>query len=123
MEVALDHVHLFVGSPADAAAFFGDVLEATPSSPHPADPPSRFRFTLAGLHWIIDPGGHRQRGGATLGIEHVALRVDDLGGAVAAMRRRGAAVVKDVAEPRPGILTAFIEGPDGLLVELIQRGV
>jgi catechol 2,3-dioxygenase-like lactoylglutathione lyase family enzyme len=51
----------------------------------------------------------------------VELEVADVAGAVAELRRRGATVLVDVVTTDYGTESAFVAGPDGLIVELYRR--
>ncbi len=55
------------------------------------------------------------------GIEHVCLRVPDIAAHAARLERAGVALLSPVSEIRPGVWAAFVEAPDGILVEVIER--
>ena len=55
------------------------------------------------------------------GIEHVCLRVPDIAAHAERLERAGVALLSPVSEIRPGVKVAFVEGPDGIVVELIER--
>ena len=55
------------------------------------------------------------------GIEHICLRVPDIAAHADRLERAGVALLSPVSEIRPGVKVAFVEGPDGILVELIER--
>lgn len=52
--------------------------------------------------------------------DHLAFRVDDLRGIVEKIRRGGFNVTDEPFELSPGHWLAFVEDPDGTLVELIK---
>jgi catechol 2,3-dioxygenase-like lactoylglutathione lyase family enzyme len=107
---SLDHVALWVDERQPLASFLCDhlgmhVIEETDT------------FTLVGVDaklgklTLFDAEGPRERGS----IEHIALRVGDLGGAVARLPQTAA-----VRPPRDGMVR--FEGPGGVPLALIQRG-
>ena len=53
--------------------------------------------------------------------DHLAFHVDDLRGLVDRIRRSGFTVTDPPFELSPGRWLAFIEDPDGTLIELIQK--
>jgi hypothetical protein len=56
-----------------------------------------------------------------LGLEHIALAVDDIEAALAEMGRKNFSIVAGMTEVRPGLRTLFIGGPDGVSIDLLQR--
>ena len=55
------------------------------------------------------------------GLDHIGLRVDDIDAAVAELKRRGADIIKGPVTIRPGVRIAFVQGPDNVRIELLQR--
>ena len=130
----LDHAALMVSSPEAARAFYVGVLGLEEI----ARPPT---FTFPGLwvrvgdrqlHLIGEASagrarethpGYAQRELATGYASHFALEVPDLEAFLGGVRARGGVVV---GGPRPrgdGVLQAYVEDPDGNVVELMQSGV
>ena len=58
-----------------------------------------------------------------LGLDHLGLRVDDVDAATAELKRRGATIMKGPVTIRPGVRIAFVQGPDNVRIELLQRNV
>jgi glyoxylase I family protein len=54
-------------------------------------------------------------------LDHLGLRVDDLDAAVAELKRRGAQVIVEPKTIRPGVRIAFLQGPDDVRIELLER--
>jgi catechol 2,3-dioxygenase-like lactoylglutathione lyase family enzyme len=107
---SLDHVALWTDARKPLAAFLCDhlgmhVIEETDT------------FTLVGVDaklgklTLFDAEGPRERGS----IEHIALRVGDLGAAVAGLPQTAA-----VQPPKDGLVR--FEAPGGVPLALIQRG-
>jgi len=55
------------------------------------------------------------------GVYHIALQTTDLVAEVAKMKQRGVKVIQDVGQANPKTKFAFVEGPDGISIELLQR--
>jgi len=58
-----------------------------------------------------------------IGLDHLGLRVDDVDAATAELKRRGAQVLVEPKTIRPGVRIAFIQGPDHVRIELLERMV
>jgi catechol 2,3-dioxygenase-like lactoylglutathione lyase family enzyme len=56
-----------------------------------------------------------------IGIEHICLAVEGLDAAAAELRRKGVTFVVEPQELRPGLRYAFVEAPDGVRLELVDR--
>jgi len=56
-----------------------------------------------------------------LGVEHIGLAVDDLDAALADLAAKGVTLLSGPTQARPGVRIAFIEAPDAVRVELIER--
>jgi catechol 2,3-dioxygenase-like lactoylglutathione lyase family enzyme len=56
------------------------------------------------------------------GLEHIGLTVTDIDGITAELKDKGADFTMQPTTVRPGVRIAFLRGPEGVLVELIQRG-
>jgi catechol 2,3-dioxygenase-like lactoylglutathione lyase family enzyme len=59
--------------------------------------------------------------GPGYGVYHIALRTKDLEAEAAKLKARGVKFTLDVKQPNPKMKMAFIEGPDGISIELLQR--
>ena len=56
-----------------------------------------------------------------VGLDHFGLRVDDMDEAVAELKRRGAAFTLEPRTIRPGVRIAFVQAPDNVRIELLER--
>jgi lactoylglutathione lyase len=55
------------------------------------------------------------------GLEHIGLTVDDVDAACVELRAKGADVAIGPLTRDPVTRLAFIRGPEGIMVELVQR--
>lgn len=119
-----DHLHLRSLDPDAAARHYVEVFGATQSDRLETADLLRVTVELAGLRLFIDRIGP-ERGAPPeppfRGLEHLGLAVDDVDAAVAALEARGARVVVRPYAFRPGLRIAFLNGPDDVRIELLQR--
>ena len=55
------------------------------------------------------------------GLEHIGPTVDDLDAAVEELRAKVAEIAIGPLTRNPGLRLAFIRGPEGIIIELVQR--
>jgi catechol 2,3-dioxygenase-like lactoylglutathione lyase family enzyme len=55
------------------------------------------------------------------GVEHIGLTVDDVDAACVELREKGADIAIGPLTRSPGLRLAFVRGPDGVMVELVQK--
>ena len=117
MTFKIEHVHLKVHDPAKTAKFYVDNLGAVPVDTHHG-----FRLNLHGLMVNITEKIDHQSRSQHYGIEHLALETDDIDGTVARMEADGARVLERLTAEIKGRKrkVAFIEGPDGIQLELVE---
>jgi lactoylglutathione lyase len=126
-----DHVHLRSSDPEATAGFFETMFGAEvtrgvypPGTLYPGQ--KRISFILGGQKILIapthpdDPTAPAPRF-PYYGVEHVGLTVDDVDAAVAELRGKGADIAIGPLTRNPGLRLAFIRGPDGVMVELVQQ--
>ena len=124
MQVHLDHVHLRSTDAVAAAAFYVDALGARETGREGGNAVTRMVLDLGGLTLFIEQAPELGPGATPphRGLEHIGLRVDDLDAAMADLERRGVTIAMGIKEMRPGLRIAFIDGPDAVRIELLQRG-
>ena len=55
------------------------------------------------------------------GLEHIGLTVDDVDAACDELRAKGAEIAVGPLTRSPGLRLAFVRGPEGMMVELVQK--
>lgn len=125
MRLAFDHVHLRSSDPEATAAWYERVLGAEVIRGEAGGRP-RLDLRLGGLTLFIGPVSPDGPTGEAprapyRGLEHLGFAVDDVAQALAAARAHGAEVALEVTEARPGVHIAFLRGPEGVSIELLQR--
>lgn len=125
MDYRLDHIHLRTAEPRTAAQFYIDMFGAVPVGEVMNGAALRVMVNLGGLLMFIEqvpPETPAPPPAPFRGIEHIGLLVADIEVAAAELRAKGAKFVVEPRSPAPGIKIAFLEGPDGVRIEILQRG-
>lgn len=113
------HVYLLSPDPAASLAWFADKFGGKPA---------RYKGNVEGINyggvWLLAKKGNAAPS-AGHAIDHIGFRPLNVDDAVASFKTKN---VKVTTEPRPLVLPsgtamrlAFIEGPDGVRIELVQR--
>jgi len=118
-----EHLHLRSSDAVAAAAFYVDTFGAREVGREGSPIITRMILDLCGITLFIEhaPDANPPAKPLNRGIEHIGLAVDDIEQAVSALKQRGIVFVIDITDVRPGLRTAFFDGPDGVRIELLQR--
>jgi catechol 2,3-dioxygenase-like lactoylglutathione lyase family enzyme len=126
-----DHVHLRSADPDAMGRFFETMFGAEvtrdiypPGTLYPGQ--MRVSMRLGGQKVLVAP---RHPHDATApaprfpyyGVEHIGLTVDDVDAAVEELRAKGADIAIGPLTRSAGLRLAFVRGPEGVMVELVQR--
>ena len=126
-----DHVHLRARDPAAAAAWFETMFAAAvtrdtypPGTLYAGQP--RFALQAGGMNVLIAPAHPDGVTGPApafpfFGLEHFGFTVDDVDAAVAELRAKGAEIVLGPVTRSAGLRLAFLRGPEGMWIELVQQ--
>jgi catechol 2,3-dioxygenase-like lactoylglutathione lyase family enzyme len=123
-----DHIHLRTKNPQATIEYYQQMFDATPVSYVQSNGKPRVDLDLNGLTIFIaevpaDATLPAAPSEPYIGLDHLGLRVDDVDAAVAELKRRGAQVIVEPRTIRPGVRIAFIQGPDDVRIELLERTV
>jgi len=123
-----DHIHLRTTNPQATIEFYQKMFDATPVAYVQSNGQPRVDLDLNGLTIFIaavpaDATLPTAPAEPYIGLDHLGLRVDDLDTATAELKRRGAQVLVEPKTIRPGVRIAFIQGPDHVRIELLERTV
>ncbi|GJE38453.1 VOC family protein [Methylobacterium persicinum] len=124
MTYLCDHLHLRSRDAVAAAAFYSTMFGARETGRVGENPVQRVILDLGGLTVFIEQAPadtHPAAATPCLGIEHVGLAVPNIEEALADLTARGVTVKTGITERGPGLRIAFVEGPDGALIELLER--
>ena len=128
MGYRINHVHIRSSDPHRSADWYGkhfgakllfarEVMPNTVTISMEVDGPVRLNISSK------PPGSSDQRSVAELnrlGLEHFGFDVDDLESELARLEQDGVRVVLPLTEVSTGTRLAYIEGPDDVLIELVQ---
>jgi catechol 2,3-dioxygenase-like lactoylglutathione lyase family enzyme len=84
-------------------------------------PDGHGRVELSQFHAPSGPGGDGHAPANTPGLRHLSFEVDDIDGAVAGLRARGAELVGEVERYGDSYRLCYVRGPEGIIVELAER--
>ncbi len=124
MQVTCDHLHLRSPDPETAASFYVEMLGASITGRTQNVGALRVILDLGGLTTFLEavPADTTKAPASPfVGIEHIGLLVADLDAAAAELRGKGATFLVEPRSPAPGVKICFIQGPDGVRIELLQR--
>jgi catechol 2,3-dioxygenase-like lactoylglutathione lyase family enzyme len=123
-----DHVHLRCSNYEATVRFLVENLDAKEEG-RVTNPGGSVTVTLriAGSLYKVSP----KKPGDTAGphaelphheVYHLGFETDDLSAELAKMKARCTKVTQDLVQVNPQLQYAFIEGPDGISIELLQKG-
>ena len=121
-----DHIHFKCSDPEKTVAFFTGNFGATEVIRFEVNGMAIVTLDIGGLWYNFSP----RRPGETVdprtqparyGVYHIALKTADLASEAAKLKARGVKFTQDVAQSNPTTKYAFVEGPDGISIELLQR--
>ena len=121
-----DHIHLRTDDPEATAEYYRTMFGAEIIESVQPDGQRRIDMDINGLTIFVArvSQGEEVLPGPSdphLGLDHYGLRVDDLDGAVAELKRLGAEFTLEPRTIRPGVKIAFVRAPDGVRIELLER--
>lgn len=120
----IDHLHLRSPDPEAAARFYAAAFEARETGRVEVNGALRVMLDLGGLMLFIEavpPETPKPPPAPFQGIEHIGLTVPDLDAAIAHLDGLGVKLASGPREMRPGLRIAFIDGPDRVRIELLER--
>jgi lactoylglutathione lyase len=131
LQFHFDHVHLRSTNPDATAKFFETMFGATakrdvypPGTLYPGQ--QRIALLLGGQKILIAPTHPTDAMTPApafpyYGVEHIGLTVDNVDEACEELRRKGADIAIGPLTRNAGLRLAFVRGPEGIMVELVQR--
>ena len=120
-----DHIHLFSRDPEATAAFYertfgAEVIRSTQQGK------PRIDLKLGGANiFILDVSQDSKAGAGPAhphqGLDHFGLEVKDIDTVCADLKAKGVVFTREPATVRPGVRIAFLTGPEGVSIELLER--
>ncbi len=124
-DYTFDHIHLFTRDPEGTAAWYEKMLGAEVIRTMQGGKP-RLDLKLGGGNIFIldvsgDPKAAEGPGHPHRGLDHFGLSVKGIDAVCADLKAKGVKFTREPDTIRPGIRIAFIEGPDGVSIEILER--
>jgi len=121
-----DHMHLRSRDVKKTAEYYHCVFDAEILESIQSDGRPRTDLDLNGLTIFIAPVSPEAAIPSAptepyVGLDHFGLRVENMDEAVAELKRRGARFTMEPRTIRPGVRIAFVEAPDNVRIELLER--
>jgi len=128
MPYAVNHVHIRSKDPHASAAWYGEYFDTKILSAREVLPGTITITMDAGgpvrLNISSPPAGSSEERAVAelnrLGLEHFGFATDDIEADIARFENAGVRIVMPVTEVPGSITIAYIEGPDDVLIELVQ---
>jgi lactoylglutathione lyase len=120
-----DHIHLFTRDPEATAAFYERMFGAEVIRTMPQGKP-RIDLKLGGGNIFLldvskDPKAVAGPAHPHQGLDHFGLEVKDIDAVCTALKSKGAVFTREPETIRPGTRIAFLSGPEGVSIELLER--
>ncbi|MDH3600292.1 MAG: VOC family protein [Candidatus Tectomicrobia bacterium] len=121
-----DHIHIRTRDPETTLRYFHEMFDAKLVEYVQSNGKPRVDLDLNGLTIFVaevapDADIPSAPSEAYIGLDHLGLRVDSVDEAAAELKRRGATVTMEPKTIRPGVRIAFVQGPDDIRIELLER--
>lgn len=114
----LEHVHIHAVDLAGMGRFLEIGLGATLTIKRSTNNFDNWEYELDGLGISLARAeGHRSPGP----LDHLGFRVDDIQMAIDHLERNGCTLSEGPVVWRPDLTFAYLTGPEGLRIELLQR--
>jgi catechol 2,3-dioxygenase-like lactoylglutathione lyase family enzyme len=125
MVTGFDHVHFYCGDISKAVAYFQNLFDGRITSQAEFKGNLYVRMKVCGFTIAlrgVDPKNDELTAGKEArGLGHFGFTVDNLGKTLTDLARKGARIAIPPNISPLGLNCAFIEGPEGSLIELIEE--
>jgi lactoylglutathione lyase len=120
-----DHIHLRSPNPEATAAFYERMFDAEVIRTMQQGKP-RIDLKVGGANVFILPVVPGDRTAPPpkspyQGLDHFGLAVTGIDAIVAELKSKGAEFTMEPTDIRPGVRIAFLRGPEGVSIELLER--
>jgi catechol 2,3-dioxygenase-like lactoylglutathione lyase family enzyme len=125
-QLTWDHIHLRTVNPEAMAQWFETMLGAEVLRSTQEGKP-RIDLRLGGANIFIAPvaAGDGVNAAPTIpyrGLDHFGLSVNGIDAIAADLKKKGVEFTKEPTTVRPGVRICFIRAPEGVSIELLDRG-
>ena len=117
-----DHIHLRTHDPMATAQYYQRmIVESIQSDGRPRIDLDINGMTVFLAHVPADAAIPSAPDEPYLGLDHFGLRVDNIDAAYTELTQRGAVFTVPPRTIRPGVRIAFVQAPDNVRIELLER--
>lgn len=121
-----DHIHLRSPNPEATAAFYERMFGAELIRSKMPDGTPRIDMKIGGGDIFIaqvnaGDGVNAPPTTPYQGLDHFGLKVTGIDAIVADLKKKGAEFTMELTNIRPGVRIAFLRGPEGVSIELLER--
>jgi len=121
----LDHVHIMCGDLEKAVKYFEDLFGGKVESRTELRGLPMTRMDVQGVYVNLHQTGPQaamlEPGKGSRGLDHFGFRVKNLERVVEELKKKGGRFSVDFTQGAGGVKFAFIDGPEGIRIELIER--
>ena len=125
MNASLDHIHFYCGDIEKTVAYFRDVFSGKELSREKRPNSVLVRIEIQGatiaLMAVPQESGQFDTGKGKRGLDHIGFKVKDLQAALEEVKAKGVRITQELTVLPSGLKMAFVEGPDGIRIELLER--
>lgn len=124
MTIAFDHMHILTPNVEATAVWFERMFGAEVIRTMQQGKP-RVDLRLGGVSIFLAPlpsDAKPNPANPYQGLDHFGLTVKDINAVVTDLKAKGVEITTEPHEIRPGTKIAFLRTPDGVRIELLQRG-
>jgi len=127
-EFAYDHVHLRSPDPDETARYYERMFGAKLVKSVMSNGIERTDIELGGVMVFIaqtppDSELSEKPAGSYVGLDHLGLRVRNIDAVCDELKAKGAEFTVEPKTIRPGVRIAFVQGPQNVLIEILDRDV
>ena len=121
-----DHIHLRSRDPMATAQYYQRMFDAKIVESIQSDARPRIDLDINGLTVFLarvpeDADIPSAPADPHMVLDHFGLRVDNMDAAYAELKQRGAVFAVEPRTIRPGVRIAFVQAPDNVRIELLER--
>ena len=125
-EFHYDHVHLRSPDPDATAEYYRRMFGAEVIKSVMSNGLERTDIRLGGVMMFIakvPPDAYlmQKPNGSFVGLDHLGLRVNNIDAVCEELKAKGAEFTVEPKTIRPGVRIAFVRGPEGVLIEILDR--
>ena len=117
-----DHIHITNPDPQKTVKFYTEIMGAKITKRNTSGLIKSTDLDLGGIPLRVsaDTGADNILKELICGVHHIGLTVPNLDKATEELKSAGVEFIVEPFSPRPGLKTAYIRTPDGILFELVE---